>query len=120
MYQFDKPDNLVALFEGSIEKYPDNPIFGTKDKNGEYQWVTYKYVGDRVKNLRAGLAKLGVEKDDTVGVICSNSVEWAICAFATYGRGARFVPMYEAELETIWKYRLSPLISFFKRASCCR
>lgn len=104
VYQFDKPDNLVELFENSLAKYPDNPIFGTKDSKGEYQWVNYKYVGERVSNLRAGLAKLGVDKDDSIGFISSNSVEWAVGAFATYGRGARFVPMYEAELPSIWKY----------------
>ncbi|HQI01023.1 MAG TPA: long-chain fatty acid--CoA ligase, partial [Deltaproteobacteria bacterium] len=33
-----------------------------------------------------------------------NRTEWAICAFAAYGLGARWVPMYEAELTQIWKY----------------
>jgi long-chain acyl-CoA synthetase len=31
-------------------------------------------------------------------------VEWAIAAYATYGLGARFIPMYEAELDRIMKY----------------
>lgn len=31
-------------------------------------------------------------------------MEWPIVAFAAWGRIARFVPMYEAELVQIWKY----------------
>jgi len=104
MYQLDKPDNLVEFLEESVKKYPDRPLFGTKNAQGEYEWVTYGEVGRRVDNLRAGLAQIGVQKGDAVGMIANNRTEWAIAAFATFGLGARFIPMYEAELEQIWKY----------------
>ena len=103
-YQLDKPDNLVALLEESVAKYPKNRLFGTKNKQGAYEWVTYGEVGRRVDNLRGGLAKLGVKKGDAVGLIANNRVEWAVAAFATYGLGARYVPMYESELLHVWKY----------------
>ncbi|MDQ1277361.1 MAG: long-chain acyl-CoA synthetase, partial [Thermodesulfobacteriota bacterium] len=103
-YQLDKPDNLVALLEESVAKYPDNRLFGTKNKQGVYEWVTYREVGRRVDNLRGGLAKLGVKKGDAVGLIANNRVEWAVAAFAAYGLGARYVPMYESELLHVWKY----------------
>jgi long-chain acyl-CoA synthetase len=45
-----------------------------------------------------------VQRGDAVGLIANNRVEWAVCAFATFGLGARWVPMYEAELTQIWKY----------------
>lgn len=104
MYQLEKPDNLVEFLEGSVSRYPDNLMFGTKNSQGDYTWVTYREVGHRVDNLRGGLASLGVKPGDTVGIIANNRTEWAICAFATYGLGARWVPMYEAELTSIWKY----------------
>ncbi len=103
-YQLDKPDNLVALLEESVAKYPNNRLFGTKNKQGVYEWVTYGEVGRRVDNLRGGLAKLGVKKGDAVGLIANNRVEWAVAAFAAYGIGARYVPMYESELLHVWKY----------------
>jgi len=103
-YQLDKPDNLVALLEESVAKYPNNRLFGTKNKQGVYEWVTYRDVGQRVDNLRGGLAKLGVKKGDAVGLIANNRVEWAVAAFAAYGIGARYVPMYESELLHVWKY----------------
>ena len=104
MYAYDKPDNLVEMFENSVTQYPDKPLFGTKNPQGTYDWVTYEEVAKRVDNLRGGLAQLGVGKDDAVGIISRNSVEWAVAAFATYGLGARFISMYETEVFRIWKY----------------
>jgi long-chain acyl-CoA synthetase len=104
MYQLEKPDNLVEFLENSVSRYPDNPLFGTKNQKGTYDWVTYKEVGARVDNLRGGLAQLGIGKDDAVGIIASNRVEWAVAAFATYGLGGRYIPMYEAELIQVWEY----------------
>jgi len=104
MYAYDEPDNLVEMFENSVTRYPDEPLFGTKNPQGAYEWVTYQEVAKRVDNLRGGLAQLGVGKDDAVGIISRNSVEWAVAAFATYGLGARFISMYETEVFRIWKY----------------
>ena len=103
-WQLDKPDNLVDFLEDSVKKYPDSKMLGTKNKAGEYEWITYREFGRRVDNLRAGLATLNIKKGDAVGIIANNRTEWAICAFAAYGLGARWVPMYEAEPASIWKY----------------
>ena len=104
MHIFEKPDNLVELIENSVEKYPDNKMFGTKNKDGEYEWITYREVGKRIDNLRGGLSQAGIEKGDAVGIIASNRKEWAITAFATFGLGGRYIPMYEKELVKIWKH----------------
>ncbi|MBN2179559.1 MAG: long-chain fatty acid--CoA ligase [Deltaproteobacteria bacterium] len=104
MYELEKPDNLVDLFERGVEKFPHNPLFGTKNDKGVYEWLTYEDVGRRVDKLRGGLATAGIGKGDAVGIIANNRTEWAVAAFATYGLGARFIPMYEAELAQVWKY----------------
>ena len=103
-FTLDKPDNLIDWWEESAVKFADRRLLGTKNKNGVYEWVTYKEVGTRIDHLRTGLAQLGVNKGDVVGIIANNRVEWVVAAFATWGRIARFVPMYEAELVQIWKY----------------
>ncbi len=100
----ETPENLVELFENSVYSYGSNKLFGTKNASGEYEWVTYSQVGKRVDDLRAGLAAEGIEKGSTIGLIANNRVEWAVAAFATYGLGCRFVPMYEAELAATWQY----------------
>ncbi len=104
MYELDKPDNVVEILEESVSKYPKRPFLGMKDKSGNYQWITYADFGKRVDNLRSALASLGIAKDDAVGIISNNSIDWAVCYFASLGREARFVPMYESELLSVWRY----------------
>jgi len=103
-YNLTKPDNLVELFENSVKKYGERQYLGTKNKAGEYEWITYREMGERVDNLRAGLASLGIRQGDAVGIIANNSVEWAVGHFAVNGLGAMYVPMYEAELPQVWEY----------------
>ncbi len=103
MYHLEKPDNLVEMLEESIARFSANEWFGVKSKN-MYKWHTYGQIGVRIDNLRAGLAYLGIGKGDTVGIISNNRVEWAVSCYAAYGRCARFVPMYEAELVSTWEY----------------
>ncbi len=101
---YEAPDNLVEIFENSAAKYPNNLLIGEKDGAGVYQWVTYSQIATRVNNLRAGLASIGVQKGDTVGIIANNRKEWLVGEIATQGLGAAYVPMYEKELLTMWKY----------------
>lgn len=106
-WAYRKPDNLVDLFENAVELWPHNPFFGTKTPDARgLVWTNYKAIGDRVDNLRSGLASIGVGKGDAVGIVAANRPEWAVAAFATYGRGAIFVPMYETELPKIWEYNI--------------
>jgi len=104
-FEFDGPENLVELFERAVDRFRDNKLFGTKNKAGDsYDWITYGEVAERVDHLRGGLAGIGVGQGDGVGIIANNRNEWAIAAYATYGLGARYIPMYEAELPRIMKY----------------
>jgi long-chain acyl-CoA synthetase len=101
----DPPYNLVDLYEEGISKFGDRPSLGVKNPDtGEYEWVTHGQIAARVEKLRGGLAELGVGKDDVVGIIMNNSLEYPIVANATYSRGAWFVPMYEKELLSTWQY----------------
>lgn len=95
--------NLVEMQEYSTQTFADRPIYGTK-VNGTYQWMTYREFGEQVNHFRAGLAALSVAKGDKVAVISANSTKWAIGAYATYGLGAHYVPMYETQLYEDWKY----------------
>jgi len=101
---YEAPDNLVEIFENSTTKYANNLLMGEKDAAGVYQWVTYSQIATRVNNLRAGLSALGVKYGDKVGIIANNRKEWLIGEMATQGLGAAYVPMYEKELLTMWKY----------------
>lgn len=98
-------DNLVDMFEKSTKKHASRPLFGVK-KSGVYEWITYGEIAKKVEEFRSGLAALGVTEGDRVAIISDNSPEWAVAAYATYGLGAQFVPMYEAQLAQDWEFIL--------------
>src|SRR6185369_9428818 len=99
-------ENLVQLFERSVEKFRTRDLFGVK-KDGTWQWMTYGALSDEVDAVRGGLASLGVEAGDGVAMIADNRVEWAAACYATYGRAASFVPMYESQLAKEWEFILN-------------
>jgi long-chain acyl-CoA synthetase len=98
-----KFETLVDIYTDAIKTFPDNPLFGTK-KDGQWNWMTYLEFGKMTDGFRAGLASLGVGKGDRVAIISNNRFEWAVAAYACYGLGAAFVPMYEAQLPKDWEF----------------
>jgi long-chain acyl-CoA synthetase len=98
-----KFNTLVDIFQQSIATYPDNELFGTK-KNGGWEWTRYLEFGRTVDKFRAGLESLGVQRGDRVACVSNNRVEWAVAAYACFGLGAAFVPMYEAQHPKDWEF----------------
>jgi long-chain acyl-CoA synthetase len=98
--------DLVDVLESSVERHADCRVFGTKSE-GAWHWMTYAELGRRVDDFRGGLASLGVGQGDTVAVISGNRVEWAVGAYAAYGLGARYCPMYETQAPKDWEYIVS-------------
>ena len=99
-------NNLVELYQWSCETHADRPMLGTR-KGGTWTWLTYRQFRDLVDGLRGGLAGLGIKAGDRVAFIGDNSVEWAAAAYAAYGLGASFVPMYQAERPNEWQFILA-------------
>jgi long-chain acyl-CoA synthetase len=97
--------NLVDLYEQACRDFGPREVFGTK-RNGAWQWQTYAEFGKAIDQFRAGLASLGVGPGDRIAIISDNRVEWAVAAYATYGRRAAFVPMYESQLPDEWVFIL--------------
>jgi len=97
--------NLVELGEESCRRHRDLPLFGTKRAKG-WVWTTYGEFQSLVDDFRAGLAALGVGKGDRVAIVSNNRVEWAVAAYASYGLGGTFVPLYEAQRADEWEFIL--------------
>jgi long-chain acyl-CoA synthetase len=96
---------LVELWEQSTERHGSRELFGSK-RDGTWHWITYAQFKLEVDALRGGLAALGIGPGDRVAVIAGNRVEWAAAAYATFGLGATFVPMYEAQPLEDWAFIL--------------
>jgi long-chain acyl-CoA synthetase len=100
-----KYETLNDIFQHSVSAFADRPLFGTR-QHGAWVWMTYAEFGRSVDAMRSALADLGVGAGDRVAIIANNRPEWAIAAYATYGLGAVFVAMYEAQAEPEWLYIL--------------
>src|SRR6185295_16434447 len=94
---------LVDIYTDAIKTFPDNPIFGTK-RQGSWSWLTYREFGRRTDAFRAGLSELGFARGDRIAIIANNRVEWAVAAYACFGLGVAFVPMYEAQNPKEWEF----------------
>jgi long-chain acyl-CoA synthetase len=99
-------DNLVELLERSCAAFAEHDLFGEK-RDGAWRFISFRDFKRLVDDFRGGLASLGVRAGDRVGIIANNRVEWAVAAYATYGLGAAFVPMYEAQRPEEWKFILA-------------
>jgi len=94
---------LADLFDYATTTFASRELFGTK-KNGRWAWTTYGEFASMVERFRGGLASLGIGRGDTIACVANNRVEWAVAAYAAYGLGAAFVPMYEAQNPKEWEF----------------
>ena len=98
-----KFQTLVDVYHDAVKTFPDSPLFGTK-RGGQWEWMTYLEFGKQTDAFRAGLAALGLKRGDRVAIIANNRPEWAVAAYACFGLGVAFVPMYEAQLAKDWEF----------------
>jgi long-chain acyl-CoA synthetase len=98
--------NLVELAAFNVQRFADRPLFGER-RDGSWRWLTYRDWQARVDALRGGLATLCVKPGDRIAIISRNSTDWATAAYASYGLGATFVPMYEQQRPADWEFILA-------------
>jgi long-chain acyl-CoA synthetase len=96
-------NTLVDIYDHATRAYAERPLFGTK-RGSRWEWTTYRDFATVVDKLRGGLASLGIARGDCVAIVSNNRVEWAALAYACYGLGAAFVPMYEAQHPKDWEF----------------
>ena len=60
---------------------------------GEVQRLTYERLVERVRNVSAGLASIGVRRGDRLVLWMTNTPEWVVCSFAGMRLGAAVVPI---------------------------
>jgi long-chain acyl-CoA synthetase len=100
-----RSESLIELAERSVRTFSARPVFGER-VDGAWSWMTYAELGAHIDEIRSGLAAFGVDPGDRVAIISRNSAAWAATGYATYGRGAVFVPMYEAQRPEDWGFIL--------------
>ncbi|KAI8110231.1 hypothetical protein M9435_001910 [Picochlorum sp. BPE23] len=88
--------SLYDMFQQSVKKYGDNPCLGARTgKNGEYEWLTYKQVDEKVACLGSAMASIGLGPHGRVGVYGANSPEWMMAMQACNRMNLYCVPLYD-------------------------
>lgn len=98
--------SLVEIWEQSARRFADRPALAERRAKGEWDWLSYAQVAERVDRARSGLAQLGIKPGERVAILSDNRLDWVVSCYAIYGLEAALVPMYEAQLEKEWEHIL--------------
>ncbi|NNH70933.1 AMP-binding protein [Nocardia uniformis] len=83
--------SLCELFQNTVAAAPHRVALRTPDDSVRITWRQY---GERVRAIAAGLAALGVERGDTVGLMLTNRPEFHLIDTAAYHLGAAPFSVY--------------------------
>ena len=84
---------LGTMFWSRVEKSGPQPAQMFK-ANGVWKTLTWREVGQIVRELALGLIALGREKGDTVALLSASRAEWVQADFAIFSAGCVTVPVY--------------------------
>lgn len=86
--------NIPQLFYGVCDIYKQNPYAFAYRKDGKYINVIHQELIDKVEYLAISLLELGILKNDRIGIVAENSIDWIIASFAISMIGAVDVPLF--------------------------
>ncbi len=84
---------IYQMLQESVRRHGLKPAFGTKSADG-YRYLTYQDAWARIRDVRRGMAALGVRRGDRIAILSENRVEWALCDLAAQCLGVVTVPIY--------------------------
>ncbi|HEX6417822.1 MAG TPA: long-chain fatty acid--CoA ligase [Acidimicrobiales bacterium] len=84
---------LVDLFADRVARWPDRPAL-RHVSDGDWQAITWQAYGTAVREAAAGLAALGMQPGDRVGILASNQPRWHMADVAILFAGGISVPAY--------------------------
>jgi len=84
---------LAKMFWDRVERSADKPAQQFK-QGGQWQTVTWRQVGETVRDVATGLIALGRKKGEAVGILSASRAEWVQADFAIFSVGGITVPIY--------------------------
>lgn len=85
--------NTVLDFADDIELAGHTAIIAEQE-DGRVKKVTFAELADRVHRFAAGLRRVGIDRDDRVGLLCDNGIEATVSVLALSSIGAIMVPLF--------------------------
>jgi long-chain acyl-CoA synthetase len=99
-------DTLARLFWDRVEKGGDRPAQQFK-QGGAWQTLTWRQMGQIVRELALGLIALGRQKGDTIALLSASRAEWVQADFAIFSTGGVTVPIYPSYPPDLVAYVIS-------------
>ena len=84
---------IPSVFFETVAKQPGKRALGSKI-NGQWQYLNYGEVAQKVRQMAAALLELGVQPHDRVAIMSENSPQWVISDLGIMSAGALDVPVY--------------------------
>src|SRR6058998_1899745 len=86
-------DTLARMFWDRVERSGDRPAQQFK-QGAQWKTLTWRQIGDIVREAALGLVALGREKGDMVALLSTSRAEWVQADFAIFSAGCVTVPVY--------------------------
>jgi long-chain acyl-CoA synthetase len=86
-------DTVARVFWSRVERTPERPAQQSK-RGGAWVTLTWREVGEAVREVALGLIALGRQKGDAVAVLSASRPEWVQADFAIFSAGCVTVPIY--------------------------
>jgi fatty-acyl-CoA synthase len=84
---------VSQMLRAAAERDPQRNALVAANDAGEMQRLSYGRLCERVRDLSAGLASIGVRRGDRVVLWMTNTPEWVVSSFAAMRIGASVVPI---------------------------
>jgi len=81
------------MFWDRVERSGDRPAHQFK-QSADWKTITWREVGDVVREVALGLLALGRDKGDAVALLSTSRAEWVQADFAIFSAGCVTVPVY--------------------------
>src|SRR5437588_3433080 len=86
-------ETLGTMFWSRVEKSTDRPAQMFK-RHGAWTTLTWREVGEVVREVALGLIALGRQPGDAVALLSTSRAEWVQADFAIFSAGCITVPVY--------------------------
>ena len=86
-------DTLARLFWSRVDKSGDAPAQQFK-RGGKWETLTWRQVGEIVREVALGLLALGRQKGEAVALLSASRAEWVQADFAIFSAGCMTIPVY--------------------------
>jgi long-chain acyl-CoA synthetase len=86
-------DTLARMFWARVERSGDRPAQQYK-QGGQWRTVSWRQVGEIVREVALGLIALGRKKGEAVGILAASRGEWVEADFAIFSVGGTTIPIY--------------------------